>query len=150
MSSTPYGAEPYGGHGQQRYGDPGPGRPETDRSTGQDTLVWMARLFKALVFFIYAVVVAVLVMLTLGFVLRLFGASTDAAFTRWVYRNDGRIMEPFRGMFPTETVGDHSVVDFSLLFGMIFYAIVAVLLHAVIVWLTAKLGRLVRGQNLWA
>lgn len=148
MSATPYGSEPYGA---EPYGGGGPGRPSPDeRTSSEDTFVWVARLLKVLVFFIYAVIIAGLVILTLGFVLRLFGASTDAEFTRWVYRNDDRIMEPFRGMFPTETVGDHSVIDFSLLFGMIFYSIIAVLLHATVTWLSTKLSRLVRGQDLWA
>jgi hypothetical protein len=39
-----------------------------------------------------------------------------------VYRNVERIMEPFRGMFPTHALNDRSVVDFSLLFAMIVYA----------------------------
>ena len=52
-----------------------------------------------------------LVLLTLGFFLRLFGASTDAEFTRWVYRNVDRIMEPFRGIFPSHAVSDVSVLD---------------------------------------
>lgn len=142
MSVPQTGAGSFDSYGSGR---PGP----TGSSSSQDTLVWIARLLKVLVAFVYAVVLAVLVMLTLGFVLRLFGASTDAAFTRWVYRNDGRIMEPFRGMFPTETIGDHSVVDFSLLFGMIFYTIIAVLLHAAITWLSGKLVSLARGQDLW-
>jgi uncharacterized protein YggT (Ycf19 family) len=106
------------------------------------------RVLKVVVFFVYLVILAVLIILVLGFTLRLFGASTDAEFTRWVYRNDERAMEPFRGMFPSETVGDHSVVDFSLLFGMIFYAIVALAVHGLMMWLSMKVNRLRRGEPL--
>jgi uncharacterized protein YggT (Ycf19 family) len=64
---------------------------------GNDTQLWILRLAKVVVVFVYAVVTLNLVLLALGFVLRLFGASTSAAFTEWVYRTVARIMEPFRG-----------------------------------------------------
>jgi uncharacterized protein YggT (Ycf19 family) len=87
----------------------------------------------------YIVVLVNLVLLGLGFVLRLAGASTDAAFTRWVYRNVDRIMEPFRGMFPTHVVTGRSVIDVSLLFAMIVYALAGIAVHALVAWLTAKI-----------
>jgi uncharacterized protein YggT (Ycf19 family) len=106
--------------------------------------VWALRIAKGIVVFVYAVVIVCLVMLILGFFLRLFGASTDAEFTRWVYRNVDRIMEPFRGMFPSKQVGDQSVLDVSLLFAMIVYSMVALALHGLIGWLSARLTRLTR------
>jgi uncharacterized protein YggT (Ycf19 family) len=106
--------------------------------------VWALRVAKGIVVFVYAVVVVCLVMLILGFFLRLFGASTDAEFTRWVYRNVDRIMEPFRGMFPSKQVGDQSVLDVSLLFAMIVYSMVALALHGLIGWLSTRLTRLTR------
>lgn len=99
---------------------------------------WLLRAAKAVVVLIYAVVLIDLVMLTLGFFLRLFGASTDAEFTRWVYRGVDRIMEPFRGMFPSHQVSGQSVLDVSLLFAIIVYAVAAIAFHALVVWLTAK------------
>jgi uncharacterized protein YggT (Ycf19 family) len=118
--------------------DPGPDTPE---------IVWIVRLARLIVLFIYVVVAACAAILGLGFVLRLFGASTDADFTEWVYRNVDRIMEPFRGMFPTEPLGDRSVVDFSLLFAMIVYGIVAVGLHALVSWLARYIVTLTRRQE---
>jgi len=95
------------------------------------------RLARIVIYFIYIVVVAVLILLVLGFFFRLAGASDDASFVEWVYRNVERAMEPFRGMFPEEPLGDGtSVFDASLLFGIAFYAIVAIVLHAVIEWIT--------------
>ncbi|HKH06907.1 MAG TPA: hypothetical protein VKA65_17190 [Acidimicrobiales bacterium] len=94
---------------------------------------------RAVALLVYAFVIVNLVMLTLGFFLRLFGASTDAAFTRWVYRSVERIMEPFRGMFPTRQLSDNSVVDVSLLFAIIVYAILGMALHALVVWLAEKM-----------
>jgi uncharacterized protein YggT (Ycf19 family) len=116
-------------------GHPG---PPADRAT--DTgIVWVLRLARAIVLFVYIVVAACVVILALGFVLRLFGASTDADFTDWVYRNVDRIMEPFRGMFPSKPLNDRSVIDFSLLFAVIIYGIAAVALHALVSWLTGHI-----------
>jgi uncharacterized protein YggT (Ycf19 family) len=124
-----------------RSGPPADPEPDT-----QPEIVWIVRLVRVIVLFIYAVVAACAVILALGFVLRLFGASTDADFTEWVYRNVDRIMEPFRGMFPSEPLGDRSVVDFSLLFAMIVYGIVAVGLHALVSWLARYIVTLTRRE----
>jgi uncharacterized protein YggT (Ycf19 family) len=68
---------------------------------------------------------AVVVILLIAFVLRLLGASTDASFTRWIYRSSESAMRPFRGIFPVKEVGDASVFDASLLFGAIAYMALA-------------------------
>jgi uncharacterized protein YggT (Ycf19 family) len=98
----------------------------------------LLRAAKALVVFVYIVVMVNLVLLTLGFFLQLFGASTDAEFTRWVYRNVERIMEPFRGMFPSRAT-DQSVLDVSLLFAMVVYSLVGLAVHALVTWLTDRI-----------
>lgn len=112
-----------------------------------DAKVWLVQVAKVVVVFIYVVVIVNLVLLTLGFVLELFGASTDAEFTRWVYRNVERVMDPFRGMFPSHAVTDQSVLDVSLLFAMIVYAIAGIALHTLVAWLTGKLSALRRQQQ---
>jgi|SRR5918996_1491862 uncharacterized protein YggT (Ycf19 family) len=112
-----------------------------------DTQLWILRIGKAIVVFIYAVVMVGLVLLTLGFVLQLFGASTSADFTEWVYRSVDRIMEPFRGMFPSQQRGERSIVDFSMLFAMIVYAILALALHALVSWLAASVVKVRREQQ---
>jgi uncharacterized protein YggT (Ycf19 family) len=116
--------------------------------TGHGPQLWLLRAAKAVVVLIYAFVLIDLVLLTMGFFLRLFGASTDAEFTRWVYRNVERIMEPFRGMFPSQALSDQSVLDVSLLFAMIVYSIVGIALHALVEWLTAKIVALRHRQQI--
>ncbi len=111
-------------------------------STGHGTQLWLLRAAKAVVVLVYVFVLIDLVLLTLGFFLRLFGASTDAEFTRWVYRNVDRIMEPFRGMFPSHAVSDVSVLDTSLLFAMVVYTILGIAVHALVEWLTSKIVNL--------
>jgi uncharacterized protein YggT (Ycf19 family) len=111
----------------------------TTEPTGHESQLWLLRGVRALVVFVYAFVLIDLVMLTVGFFLRLFGASTEAEFTRWVYRSVDRIMEPFRGIFPSHAVSDVSVLDVSLLFAMIVYSILGIALHALLTWLTGKI-----------
>jgi len=110
-------------------------------ASSDDTKVWILRVARGVVLFVYAVVIVHLVMLTMGFSLRLFGASTDAPFTRWVYRNVDRIMEPFRGIFPSQPLSERSVLDTSLLFAMIVYGIVALFLRAGLDWITRWIAR---------
>ena len=118
--------------------------------TGHGPQLWLLRAAKAVVVLIYAFVLIDLVLLTMGLFLRLFGASTDAEFTRWVYRNVDRIMEPFRGMFPSQALSDQSVLDVSLLFAMIVYSIVGIALHALVEWLTGKIVALRHRQHIAA
>ena len=122
----------------------------TTEPTDREPQLWLLRVAKAVVVLVYAFVLINLVLLILGFFLRLFGASTDAEFTRWVYRNVDRIMEPFRGMFPSHALSDQSVLDVSLLFAMIVYAILGIALHALIVWLTGKIVALRHRQQMEA
>lgn len=139
MSATPAQAA------SQTRGPRDPRDPrEPTQSSGDDTRLWLLRVAKGVVVVVYAFVLVNLVMLTLGFCLQLFGASTDAAFTRWVYRGVTRIMDPFRGMFPAHELSEQSVLDVSLLFAMIIYTIIGIALHAVVMWLTDKIVALRR------
>jgi uncharacterized protein YggT (Ycf19 family) len=120
------------------------GAPPSTNPQSDETKIGLLRVSKAVVVFVYLFVLVNLVLLSLGFVLQLFGASTDAEFTQWVYRAVERIMQPFRGMFPSRTLSDESVLDVSLLFAMIVYAVVGIGLHALINWLTDKIVTLRR------
>lgn len=90
------------------------------------------KVARAMVWFLYAITVVTVVVLLLAFVLRLLGASTDAAFTRWVYRSSESMMRPFRGIFPVQEVGEQSVVDVSLLIGAVAYLMLAVGVDALV------------------
>jgi uncharacterized protein YggT (Ycf19 family) len=129
---------------------PVPGQAPPTESSGHETQLWLLRAAKAVVVLVYVFVLIDLVLLTLAFFLRLFGASIDAEFTQWVYRSADRVMEPFRGIFPTHALSEQSVLDVSLLFAMIVYAILGIALHGLIVWLTEKIGTLRQRQRVAA
>ena len=101
------------------------------------------RFAKVLVWLVYAYFIVALVILTLAFFLQLFGASTTASFTEWVYRSADRVMEPFRGIFPTREIGDQgSVIDFAVVFAIIMYGIFALIVHALVSWIDRKIVEL--------
>ena len=96
----------------------------------------VARIARALTYLVYAFVIVALIVLLLGFFLQLFGANPDAPFAEWLYRGLRRVMAPFRGLFEPVALDGRSVLDISILFAMLVYAIVGLALHALIDWLT--------------
>lgn len=95
----------------------------------------------------YVYLIAVEVILGLGFFLLLFGANPSAGFTQWVYRNLDRVMEPFRGIFTPIELGTtsgnvESIFETSVLFAMIVYGILAMVISALTRWLSSRLRML--------
>jgi uncharacterized protein YggT (Ycf19 family) len=110
---------------------------ETNRAQRSGWLT-VANVAKLLLWFVYAWLIVNLVLLLLAFTLRLLGANPSAAFADWVYRSVDRTMAPFRGMFEPLALNDRSVLDTSLLFAVIIYALAALFLRFAIEWLTKR------------
>lgn len=101
------------------------------------------KLARGLSYLVFFWVVVSLLILSLGFFLKLFGASADASFVEWAYRNLERVMEPFRGIFPEHSLGESgAILDVSILFAMIVYGFVAIGFRALTDWLTVRMHRL--------
>jgi len=105
----------------------------------------LLKVGRVLVFIIYAIVVIDVVLLLMSFFLMLFGASTDASFTQWVYRSSARAMEPFRGIFPTHALSDTAVLDTSVLFAAMIYSFLALGFHMLYEWFGRLILRRRRG-----
>jgi YggT family protein len=86
---------------------------------------------RAIVWLVYAFALFATVIAALAFVLQLFGANPNNGFAQWVYRSASRVTAPFRGIFPAHVNGN-SVLDVSLLFAIIMYALFALLVHSLI------------------
>jgi YggT family protein len=67
------------------------------------------------------------IFLGLRVLLRFFAANPDSSFVSWVYSSSNVLMQPFRGIFPTTVIARNHVVDFSAIFAMIVYGLVAML-----------------------
>ena len=100
---------------------------------------WISR---AIILFVYAFAIACIVILAIAFFLQLFNANQTAPFVDWVYRAARRIMQPFRGIFPSVEGEQGSVFDVSMLFAMFMYGLLALGLHALIAWIDRKISSL--------
>ena len=106
---------------------------------------------RVITYLLYFYVIVVEIILLIGFFLLLFGANPAAGFTEWAYRNLDRVMEPFRGIFTPIQLGTTSgnvdaVIDTSVLFAMIIYGIIAMVLSALIRWLSQRLRYLAAAE----
>lgn len=108
---------------------------------------WTVLVSRAITFLVYLYVVAVEIILGLGFFLLLLGANPSSGFVEWVYRSLDRTMAPFRGIFEPIELGVTSndvpsILETSVLFAMIVYAIVGMAIHALLSWLNGRLRRI--------
>lgn len=72
--------------------------------------------------------------LALRFLLKLFGANTSSGFVQWVYNMSAVLLQPFRGIFPATVIQNRYVIEFSTVFAMLMYAVIALLILWVINW----------------
>ncbi len=127
---------------------PTPQRERSAMSWTQHAILWISR---AVTFLVYLYVLAVEIILLLGFVLLLGGANPSTSFVQWVYRSLGRTMQPFRGIFAPIELGItgndvQSIFETSVVFAMIIYGIVALAVSALLGWLNGQALRLDREE----
>lgn len=87
----------------------------------------------------YAYSLVASIFLALAFVMLLFGANNSTPFVNFIYKVAYEFMAPFRGIFPTHQVGETGYFSSSALFAIIIYLILALTLHALINYITAKM-----------
>lgn len=76
------------------------------------------------------------VFLALRFILRFFAADPTNGFVHWIYNSSDVLMQPFRGIFPSTVIGNNHVVDFSALFAMVVYGLIALAFASLASWLS--------------
>lgn len=94
--------------------------------------MWVTRTVAGLINFFLALVE---IFLGLRVILRFFAANPDNGFVQWIYNSSNVLMEPFRGIFATTVIGHNHVVDFSALFAMVVYGVVALAFAWLVSWL---------------
>ncbi|MFO0920834.1 MAG: hypothetical protein U0451_04145 [Candidatus Saccharimonadales bacterium] len=109
------------------------------KQTGSDTALVFTKVARAVTYVIYAFTIIACVFLSLGFVLLLFGANPNVAFTEFVYNVAAEFLQPFRGIFPAHQVTETGYFSASALFAIIIYFIIAMTLHALITYITTKI-----------
>ena len=106
------------------------------------------RISRGLILFVYGFAIVCIVILAMAFFLQLFNANTTAPFVDWVYRAAKRIMEPFRGIFPSVEGEQGSVFDVSMLFAMFMYGLLALAANGLVAWIDRKIAA-IRYEQMW-
>lgn len=98
----------------------------------KEVLMWVTRVVAGLINFF---LVLVEIFLAVRVILRFFAANPVNGFVQWVYNSSSVLMEPFRGIFQPAVIGHNHVVDFSALFAMVVYGLLALAFAALASWL---------------
>ena len=101
----------------------------------------MSRASSIILYAVNIVVSIVEVFLGLRLILKLFGASADAEFVRWMYDNTAELVAPFRGMFETAAIEQQYVLEFSTLFAMIIYGLAGYFLYEIVYEVSQRANR---------
>src|SRR3954452_989121 len=97
------------------------------------------RVSRAIVVFVYGFAIACTVILAMAFFLELFNANGSTPFVAWVFRATDRVMQPFRGIFPSVEGQNGSVFDPALLFAIFIYWLLALGMQALVAWIDRKI-----------
>jgi uncharacterized protein YggT (Ycf19 family) len=86
----------------------------------------LMKLSKGLMITVVSTILA-LAELVLGFriILKLFGANPKAPFVNWVYQTSEPLLYPFRDIFPSPKLSGLFVLEFSALFALLVYSLLA-------------------------
>lgn len=89
--------------------------------------------------FVVGLVIAVL---SLRFILKLFGANPQAGFVSWTYETTAPLLQPFIAAFPTPSIKGGFTLEFTTLFAILVYAVAGFLLQELITVVTSrKMGK---------
>lgn len=104
-----------------------------------DTKLLFIKTARVLTYIVYAYALTAVAFLSVGFILLLFGANQDVGFTQFVYKVAAEFLQPFRGIFPAHSVSETGYFSTSALFAIIIYMLIALGIHALIAYITAKM-----------
>lgn len=76
--------------------------------------------------------------LLVRFLLRLFGANTGAAFTKFIYSSTAPLLDPFRNVFTPYVIEQGNVLEFSTLLAIGAYLLLAYLIVEFIYYVEAS------------
>lgn len=69
------------------------------------------------------------ILIGLRIILKLFGANASVPFVNWVYETSQPLLAPFLGIFPSPVINGSFLIEFSAIFALIVYALLAYLIH---------------------
>ncbi len=99
----------------------------------------LLKLARGVSYFAYAIAIIATLYLGFAFFLLLFGANYATPFVKFIYNGAQAFGHPFANMFPTHKVSDTGYLDVTALFAALIYMLLAVAVHALVSYLTAKI-----------
>lgn len=106
--------------------------------TASDSKLVFLKASRVMTYIVYGYSLIASTFLAIGFFMLLFGASTAAPFTQFIYKVAAEFLAPFRGIFPAHSVSETGYLSVSALFAIMMYLLLAVMLHALITYITTK------------
>lgn len=96
----------------------------------------MSKILRDLATFVFGLIE---VLLSFRFILKLFGASSQATFVAWVYETTHPLLTPFLLAFPTPKMSGGFVLEFTTLFALFAYAFLGYVIQEILL-IMAKSG----------
>lgn len=89
----------------------------------------MSKILRELATFVFGLIELLLVF---RFILKLFGASSQAAFVAWIYETTQPLLTPFLLAFPTPQISGRFVLEFTTLFALFAYAFLGYVIQEIL------------------
>lgn len=105
------------------------------------------RLSKVVVWFLYFWIVIGIVSLILRVFLLAFSANMTTGFSQFVANVSADYLQPFRGIFPSKSLGTTGYLDVSALFAILVYLFVAWGISALVSYIQNKIDVSVQDQK---
>jgi hypothetical protein len=99
------------------------------------------KILKGVVWVVYALATAAVVIMAFGFFLLLFGASVEAGFAQFIYKWGLIFSAPFQGMIEPVQLENGGVISWSALIAMAAYAVLAGLIGSVLNSISRRIYR---------
>lgn len=79
-------------------------------------------MIRIVVFLVNIVLFVVEFLLAMRLILKFFSANAASPFVAWIYQNSASLLSPFRGIFPTISIGTFPL-ELTTLFALIVYVV---------------------------
>jgi hypothetical protein len=99
------------------------------------------KIIKAVVWIVYAIATAAVIIIGFAFFLLIFNASTEAGFAEFIYNTGSRFAEPFAGMIEPVELSGGGVLSWSALIAMAAYAVLAALVGGILTAISRRIYR---------
>jgi len=99
------------------------------------------KIIKALVWIVYALATAAIIIIAFAFFLLLFDASTEAGFAEFIYNWGSRFAEPFAGMIEPVEFSGGGILSWSALIAIAAYAVLASLVGGILNAISRRIYR---------